>query len=139
MSFVCVCLARVCGWGVCGVCVDSVCGVIFCFLCSHPLHLFKKCFFLTSFPGLAGYACVYSYLSAMCCEHGFDLKHDQQCRCPHHTSYHASQVFCAQIWMSLLQPRPSLFLIWVVELVRLHRNQARTRDSSLCREFFWTT
>ena len=39
---------------------------------------------------------------------------------------HASDVF----WS-----RPSLFLILVVGLVRLCKNQAETQDPSLCREF----
>ena len=37
--------------------------------------------------------------------------------------------------MLFLQPQPSLFLILVVELVRLFRHQAGTRDSSLYRDF----
>ena len=56
--------------------------------------------------------------------------------CPHHTSNHASQVFSAQKFGCVsLQSRPSLFLILVVELVRLYRNSAGTQDCSLCREF----
>ena len=37
---------------------------------------------------------------------------------------------------AFVQPRPSLILILVVELVRLYTNKAGTQDSILRREFF---
>ena len=37
--------------------------------------------------------------------------------------------------LPFVPPRPSLFLILVVELVRLCMNSGGTQDSSLCREF----
>ena len=40
----------------------------------------------------------------------------------------------SKVWVPSL-PRPSLFLILVLELVGLYRNQARSQDTSLCREF----
>ena len=65
-------------------------------------------------------------------EHGFDLKHDQQCRLS--TSHFipcVSSLLCSKVWMPFLQPRPSLFCILVVELVRL--------KTPVCATIFWTT